>query len=115
MPVTAGFGQLGPLGVFLLMLPESACIPVPSEATLMCAGFAVRQGWMPFWVAVAAATAGNLAGSLIAYGVGMQLPREAAGCVLGARSPAATGSLPGTAAGRSSLRASCPSPAPSSR
>jgi membrane protein DedA with SNARE-associated domain len=62
--------QLGPLGVFLLMVPESACVPVPSEVTLMCAGFAVRSGWMPFWAAVLAATAGNLVGSLIAYGVG---------------------------------------------
>lgn len=61
---------LGPLGVFLLMVPESACIPVPSEVTLMCAGFAVRSGWMPFWAAVGAATAGNLLGSLIAYGIG---------------------------------------------
>ena len=68
--MTAAVGQLGPLGVFLLTLPESACIPVPSEATLLAAGFAVRQGWMPFWVAVAAATAGNLVGSLIAYGIG---------------------------------------------
>jgi membrane protein DedA with SNARE-associated domain len=62
--------ELGPLGVFLLMVPESACIPVPSEVTLMCAGFGASQGWMPFWIAVAAATAGNLLGSLIAYGVG---------------------------------------------
>lgn len=62
--------ELGPLGVFLLMVPESACIPLPSEVTLMCAGFAVRSGWMSLWVAVLAATAGNLVGSLIAYGIG---------------------------------------------
>jgi membrane protein DedA with SNARE-associated domain len=68
--VTALITRLGPLGVFLLMVPESACIPVPSELTLMCAGFGVRQGWMPFWAAVAAASAGNLVGSLIAYGAG---------------------------------------------
>lgn len=62
--------RLGPFGVFLLMVPESACIPVPSEITLLAAGFAVHQGWMPFSTALAAATAGNLVGSLIAYGVG---------------------------------------------
>jgi membrane protein DedA with SNARE-associated domain len=62
--------RLGPLGVFLLMVPESACIPVPSELTLLAAGFAVHQGWMAYWVAVASATAGNLVGSLIAYGLG---------------------------------------------
>jgi membrane protein DedA with SNARE-associated domain len=60
----------GPLGVFLLMVPESACLPVPSEITLLAAGFAVHQGRMLFGAAVAAATAGNLAGSLIAYALG---------------------------------------------
>jgi membrane protein DedA with SNARE-associated domain len=59
-----------PLAVFLLMVPESACIPVPSEVTLLAAGFAVHEGHMLFGVAVAAATAGNLAGSFIAYAVG---------------------------------------------
>ena len=67
----AVFG-LGPLGIFLLMVPESACIPVPSELTLMSAGFGVHQHWFSFPAAVAAATAGNLAGSLIAYWLGRQ-------------------------------------------
>jgi membrane protein DedA with SNARE-associated domain len=62
--------QLGPLGVFLLMVPESACVPLPSELTLMSAGFGVHQGWFGFPVAVAAATAGNLTGSLITYWLG---------------------------------------------
>lgn len=62
--------QFGPLGVFALMVPESACIPVPSEVTLLFSGFAVSQHWMSFGLAVLAATAGNLLGSLIAYGIG---------------------------------------------
>ena len=62
--------QFGALGVFLLMIPESACIPVPSEATLLFSGFAVRQGWMSLPLAVLAATGGNLVGSLLAYGLG---------------------------------------------
>jgi membrane protein DedA with SNARE-associated domain len=52
------------------MAPESACIPVPSEVTLIFSGFAVSQHWMSFAVAVLAATAGNLVGSMIAYGLG---------------------------------------------
>jgi membrane protein DedA with SNARE-associated domain len=68
--MTSLIQHLGPLGVFLLMVPESACIPVPSEVTLLFAGFAVSQGWMSLALAVLAATAGNLVGSLIAYGVG---------------------------------------------
>lgn len=62
--------QFGVLGVFLLMVPESACIPVPSEVTLLFSGFAVHQGWMSLPLAVLAATAGNLVGSMLAYGLG---------------------------------------------
>ncbi len=58
------------LGVFLLMVPESAGIPVPSEVTLLFSGFAVSGGWMSFPLAVLAATAGNLVGSLILYALG---------------------------------------------
>src|SRR5579859_2603981 len=66
----------GLLGVFVLMVPESACIPVPSELTLLAAGFAVHQGRMGFAAAVAAATAGNLAGSLAAYALGRLTSRR---------------------------------------
>jgi len=61
---------LGPAGVFLLMVPESACIPIPSELTLLFAGYAASRGWIAPAVAIGAATAGNLAGSLLAYAVG---------------------------------------------
>jgi membrane protein DedA with SNARE-associated domain len=68
--MTGVIEQFGALGVFALMVPESACIPVPSEVTLLFSGFAVHEGWMSFAVAVAAATAGNLVGSLLAYSLG---------------------------------------------
>jgi membrane protein DedA with SNARE-associated domain len=68
--MTAAVAQLGPLGIFLLMVPESACVPLPSEVTLLSAGFGVNQGWFSFPAAVAAATAGNLLGSSIAYWLG---------------------------------------------
>jgi membrane protein DedA with SNARE-associated domain len=78
--MSAAVAQLGPLGVLLLMIPESACLPIPSELTLLSAGFGVYQGWFGFPAAVAAATAGNLIGSSIAYwlgrrGVLRKLPR----------------------------------------
>jgi membrane protein DedA with SNARE-associated domain len=68
--VTALITQFGPFGVFLLMVPESACIPLPSEVTLLFSGFAVSQGWMSLPLAILAATAGNVVGSLIAYALG---------------------------------------------
>jgi membrane protein DedA with SNARE-associated domain len=68
--MTGVIERFGVLGVFLLMVPESACIPIPSEVTLLFSGFAVDQGWMSLPSAVLAATAGNLVGSLLAYGLG---------------------------------------------
>jgi membrane protein DedA with SNARE-associated domain len=68
--MTAVISSFGVFGVFLLMVPESACIPIPSEVTLLFSGFAVSQHWMSFPLAVLAATAGNVLGSLIAYAVG---------------------------------------------
>src|SRR4051794_5096984 len=58
------------VGVMLLMIPESACIPIPSEVTLMAAGFGVHRGALSLPVAIVAGTAGNLIGSLIAYTAG---------------------------------------------
>jgi membrane protein DedA with SNARE-associated domain len=63
-------GDLGLFGVYLLTVLESACIPIPSEATMMFAGFNVANGKFPLWAAVLVATLGELTGSLIAYGVG---------------------------------------------
>lgn len=68
--MTGVIEQFGVLGVFLLMVPESACVPIPSEVTLIFSGVAVHQGWMSFVPAVLAATAGNLVGSLLAYALG---------------------------------------------
>jgi membrane protein DedA with SNARE-associated domain len=68
--VTTIITRFGLLGVFLLMLPESACIPIPSELTLLFSGFAVSQGWMSLPLAILAATAGNVVGSLFAYWLG---------------------------------------------
>jgi membrane protein DedA with SNARE-associated domain len=68
--MTALITSYGPLGVFLLMVPESACIPIPSEVTLLSSGLAVSQHWMSLPLAIIAATAGNLVGSLIAYALG---------------------------------------------
>jgi len=60
----------GLAGVFILMTLESACIPVPSEAIMLFAGFNVSQGNMTLFGIVAAGVLGNLVGSLIAYAAG---------------------------------------------
>lgn len=63
-------GDLGLAGIFVLMLMESACIPVPSEATMLFAGFNVSDGKYSLFAAVAFGVLGNLVGSWIAYAVG---------------------------------------------
>jgi membrane protein DedA with SNARE-associated domain len=52
------------------MLAESACIPIPSEATMLFAGFNVANGHYPLWEPVAVGVAANVAGSWIAYAIG---------------------------------------------
>src|SRR5204862_136696 len=60
----------GLAGVFGLMTLESACIPVPSEAIMLFAGFNVSEGNLTLFGVVAAGVLGNLTGSLIAYAAG---------------------------------------------
>jgi membrane protein DedA with SNARE-associated domain len=62
--------KLGLAGVFLLMVAESACLPIPSEATMLFAGFNVSQGEYSLLVLTLVGVLGNLVGSWIAYGVG---------------------------------------------
>jgi len=67
----------GYLAIFVLMVLESACVPVPSEAVMLFAG-ALSGGLVLAGVhfhlnvvsVALAGTGGNLVGSLIAYGVG---------------------------------------------
>jgi membrane protein DedA with SNARE-associated domain len=67
---TEFIGSAGVVAVFLLMTLESACIPVPSEAIMLFAGFAVSKGELTLFGIVAAGVLGNLVGSWIAYAVG---------------------------------------------
>jgi membrane protein DedA with SNARE-associated domain len=61
---------LGLPGVFVLMFAESACIPIPSEATMLFAGFNVSNGEYSLFAATAVGSIANLAGSWLAYWLG---------------------------------------------
>jgi len=61
---------LGLPGIFALMVAESACIPIPSEATMLFAGFNVSDGEWSMAGVTTAGVAGNVVGSWIAYAVG---------------------------------------------
>ena len=66
--------QYGYLAVFVLMLAESACIPIPSEVTMMLGGALAAgavQGAHPALFGVfVAGVLGNVAGSYISWAVG---------------------------------------------
>jgi membrane protein DedA with SNARE-associated domain len=61
---------MGLIGVFLLMVGESACLPIPSEGTMLFAGFNVANGDYSLLTVTAVGVVANLIGSWIAYAVG---------------------------------------------
>ena len=74
--VTETIGDYGLFAVFGLMLLESMGILIPSEAISPFAGYLVSQGRIGFFGAVFAGVLGNLAGSWIAYLIGLWGGRE---------------------------------------
>jgi membrane protein DedA with SNARE-associated domain len=74
--VTYTIGVHGLLAVFILMLLESTGIPIPSEAISPFAGYLVSQAKMSFLGALGAGVAGNMAGSWLAYLIGLFGGRE---------------------------------------
>ena len=66
----AGYGYAA---VFVLMVLESACVPIPSEVTMLFGGALAAPGFAApdeeFWVGMAG-TIGNLVGSWLAYWAG---------------------------------------------
>ncbi|WP_205696142.1 DedA family protein [Conexibacter sp. SYSU D00693] len=68
--VTGVVDDIGLVGIFVLMAPESACIPIPSEPTMLFAGFAASDGAYPWWAPALVASVANLVGSMVAYAAG---------------------------------------------
>lgn len=63
-------GPSGYAAIFILMVLESAAIPVPSEITMPVAGLLAQAGRFNFVAVGLLGTLGNLVGSWIAYGFG---------------------------------------------
>jgi membrane protein DedA with SNARE-associated domain len=61
--------------VFVLMAAESCGIPFPSEVIMPFAGFFAAQGHISLTGSIIAGTLGNVAGSLIAYGLAARFGR----------------------------------------
>ena len=75
--IVSEISKHGYLAIFGLMILESACIPIPSEAVMgfggaLTAGISIAgvSGHLNFWSVALIGVLGNLIGSLIAYAVG---------------------------------------------
>lgn len=73
---TSQIGSYGLVAVFVLMVLESACIPVPSEAIMLYGGFLVARGQESLVGIIAAGVLANVVGSWIAYWVGSAKGRD---------------------------------------
>ncbi|MDO9353917.1 MAG: DedA family protein, partial [Solirubrobacteraceae bacterium] len=62
--------KVGLFGIFIMMTLESACIPIPSEPTMMLAGKLSSDGEYPFIAVVLVGTIANVIGSWIGYAIG---------------------------------------------
>jgi membrane protein DedA with SNARE-associated domain len=69
--IVAVISSMGYAGVALLMAIESACVPLPSEIIMPFAGYLVYAGRFNLWAVGVAGAVGCVAGSWVAYYVGM--------------------------------------------
>ncbi|HHD79618.1 MAG TPA: DedA family protein [Epsilonproteobacteria bacterium] len=69
-------GDMGYLGIFLLMFLESTFFPFPSEIIMIPAGYLAYQGEMNLYVVVVVGILGSVAGALLNYYLAMYLGRK---------------------------------------
>ena len=69
--MTEVIGDYGYYAVVVLMILESACIPIPSEVTMVFGGFLVSRGRLDFFWVGMLGTLANVLGSWLAYWVGL--------------------------------------------
>jgi membrane protein DedA with SNARE-associated domain len=62
---SSGYG-----GIFVLMMLESALIPIPSEVTMTFAGYLASTGKFNLWIVIFVGAFANLLGSIAAYWLG---------------------------------------------
>ncbi|MGB6464109.1 MAG: DedA family protein [Nitrosotalea sp.] len=65
----------GYVGIFFLMVAESALIPIPSEVIMPFSGYLVSTGKFNVILVIIAGSIGNLVGALVSYFVGAYLGR----------------------------------------
>jgi len=74
---TSIISSLGYVGIFFLMVLESALVPIPSEVIMPFSGFLVSVGKLGLLGVILAGSFGNLVGSIATYYLGLRLGRTA--------------------------------------
>ena len=69
-------GDMGYLGIFLLMFLESTFFPFPSEIIMIPAGYLAYQGEMNLYMVIFVGILGSVAGALLNYYLAMHLGRK---------------------------------------
>ena len=70
--ITHFISSVGYTGVFILMMLESAALPVPSEVIMSFAGYLAYQGIFDIYVLTMVGAIGCTAGSVVSYYVGLK-------------------------------------------
>jgi membrane protein DedA with SNARE-associated domain len=68
--------RFGYLGIFIMTFLESTFVPIPSEVTMVPAGYLVHQGGMNFMLVLLVSTTGAVAGSLANYWIAHRYGRR---------------------------------------
>ncbi len=74
--LTEFISSYGYLAVFIFMTAESCLIPIPSEVTMVFAGFMSGIGILNIWAAIFIGAIANVIGSILAYYLGMKMGEE---------------------------------------
>lgn len=67
--------EFGYIGLFIMCFLESTFAPIPSEITLIPAGYLIQQGVMNVWMVLFCCITGTMAGSYFNYWLAMKYGR----------------------------------------
>ncbi|KLD98430.1 DedA family protein [Aliarcobacter butzleri] len=69
-------GDLGYLGIFILMFLESTVFPIPSEVVMIPAGYLAHKGEMNIYIVILLGILGSLGGALFNYYFALKFGRK---------------------------------------